>query len=1151
MLLIFVSAIVIFKMGQYSTKTYAASTKSIASSSSASQTSSQDDYNLSVDSSTSSSSIDSSSDPETENNTASIGNASSSEVTGGTASITSRASNSPSNTDTQSSSSSSKISSAGPVSSSVISPTNNSSASHSGSNNTAKTVKVTGVSIPGSVNLEAGTNESLTAAITPSNASDQTLTWYSDDSSIASVSDGTVYGIKEGSTKITVKTRDGGHTGSCIVTVTPSSASSGSSGGHSSPTTINATGVTLNKNSLSLYKGASESLTATVTPANSTNKNVSWASSNPNVAYVDSNGKVAGLSNGSAIITVKTASGGYTATCKVTVAVSVSGISLNKSSVTLIKGTTEKLTASVNSDATNKSILWSSNNSNVATVNDGTVIAVNAGTTTITASSADGNYKYHCMVTVIAPESEIALDKSAVMLMQGIQEKINTTVAVKDSGNQLVTWTSANSSVATVDDGNITAVSGGTTVVTAHYGSYSANCAVTVIDASTEISLDKNVLSMVKGDFAQLTANVAVKDSGSQTVTWSSDNSNIINVDSTGSLYAVSGGTAIVTAHYGPYIAQCKITVTAHDTGVNLNQSDLRLKRGGKYTLIPTIEPQDATNQSVTWSSSDQNIVTVDDQGNITAVGAGTATVTVTTADGGYSSSCTVTVDPIQYNVTAKYQNGYVDGTGTFDENSTVTITAVPYTGYHFVQWEDENGTVIGTDSAYTISTLTANKNLTAIFAIDQLTVTATAGTNGTVTGSGTYDYGSTVTLTATPDAHYHFTGWSDGVTTASRTITVTQNVNVTASFAIDQFTVTATAGTNGTVTGSGTYDYGSTVTLTATPDAHYHFTGWSDGVTTASRTITATQNVKVTANFAIDQFTVTATAGANGTVTGSGTYAYGSNVTLTAMPGTHYHFAGWSDGVTTTSRTITATQNVNVAASFAIDTFTVTATAVANGTVTGGGTYAYGSNVTLTAVPNTGYVFTSWSDGDTSSSKTVNVAGNINLAASFVVKYTIENLEPSGSFVSDGSFAFTAEYKNEVSCQSFRVAKIHFAVPVTLTEGQVFSTIKNFKASYVVAGGSAYRAVYFSWLDSNNSILGQGYLESQPNQNPFSTDFNYVATKSGVYSDLYLYICFNSYAESKNPNTVECSYQVQATIPAGSIYINGDQMTYAQITNG
>ena len=218
---------------------------------------------------------------------------------------------------------------------------------------------------------------------------------------------------------------------------------------------------------------------------------------------------------------------------------------------------------------------------------------------------------------------------------------------------------------------------------------------------------------------------------------------------------------------------------------------------------------------------------------------------------------------------------------------------------------------------------------------------------------------------------------------TAARTdANVMTDITVTANFVINSYTLTYMAGENGTVTGASpqTVDHGGSGTqVTAVPNVGYHFVSWSDGVLTASRTDSnVTADIGVTATFSITTFTLTYTAGANGTITGISPQTIvhgGSGTEVTAVPNAGYHFVSWSDGVLTASRTDTnVTADITVTASFAITSYTLTYTAGANGTITGISpqTVAHGGNGSLvTAVPNTGYHFVSWSDGVLTAART------------------------------------------------------------------------------------------------------------------------------------------------------------------------------------
>jgi hypothetical protein len=178
-----------------------------------------------------------------------------------------------------------------------------------------------------------------------------------------------------------------------------------------------------------------------------------------------------------------------------------------------------------------------------------------------------------------------------------------------------------------------------------------------------------------------------------------------------------------------------------------------------------------------------------------------------------------------------------------------------------------------------------------------------------------------------------------------------------------------------------------------AVPDAGYHFTVWSDGVFTATRTdAAATGDLTVTASFAPDAHTLTYTAEAHGTISGTSpqTVNDGADGTpVTAVPETGYHFVAWSDGGLTATRTdMHVTADFAVSASFAINEYTLTYTAGAHGTLNGASpqTVTYGASGTaVTAVPDAGYLFAKWSDSPTANPRTdTNVAGNVTVTAIF-----------------------------------------------------------------------------------------------------------------------------------------------------------------------
>jgi hypothetical protein len=360
----------------------------------------------------------------------------------------------------------------------------------------------------------------------------------------------------------------------------------------------------------------------------------------------------------------------------------------------------------------------------------------------------------------------------------------------------------------------------------------------------------------------------------------------------------------------------------------------------------------------------------------------------------------------VQYTLTyTAGANGAIDGASpqTVNRGGTASmVRAVPDDGYHFVSWNDGVTTPDRTDA-----NVTANLAVTAEFAINQYTLTYLAGENGSIDGAyvQTVDYGNDGSpVTAVPAEHYHFVSWSDGVATASRTDRrVMEDISITAAFAVDQYTLTYTAEEHGSIDGADTQtvDYGGDgSTVTAIPTDGYHFASWSDGVKTARRTDRkVTEDLEVAATFVINQYTLNYTAGNNGAISGPSpqTVTHGQDGSpVTAAPAEHYHFAGWSDGVTTAERTDRkVTGNIAVTANFAVDQYTLTYTAEKHGAIDGVWSQKvdYGGNGSpVTAIPSDGYHFASWSDGVETARRTDRkVSEDLEVAATFVInQYTL-----------------------------------------------------------------------------------------------------------------------------------------------------------------
>ena len=266
--------------------------------------------------------------------------------------------------------------------------------------------------------------------------------------------------------------------------------------------------------------------------------------------------------------------------------VEVESVSLNKSEMTLTEGESETLAATVTPEnAENKSIIWSSNNEAVATVDaNGTVIAKRAGTAVITATSTNGK-SAGCTVTVEKkqiPVTEVRLSESTVGIVEGSTYKLTATVLPENTtDSKNVSWSSNNEAVATVDaNGNVTAKRAGTAVITAtSTNGKTAGCTVTVSKKEipiTEISLDKSSATLTEGETTTLTATVLPENTTyGKSVKWSSSNVAVATVDLMGKVTAKRAGTAIITAtSENGKTASCTVTVNKKDTYTGLRDVD-------------------------------------------------------------------------------------------------------------------------------------------------------------------------------------------------------------------------------------------------------------------------------------------------------------------------------------------------------------------------------------------------------------------------------------------------------------------------------------------------------------------------------------------------------------------------------------------------
>jgi uncharacterized protein (TIGR02145 family) len=283
--------------------------------------------------------------------------------------------------------------------------------------------------------------------------------------------------------------------------------------------------------------------------------------------------------------------------------------------------------------------------------------------------------------------TDISLDKTTLTLTVGNDYTLKAMVLPKEATNKEITWTSSNQTVATVDDkGVVTALAKGTTTIIAIAGDKTATCALTVAAATvdvSDISLDKTSLPLVVGADETLVATVLPANATDKTVTWTSSATGIATV-SNGAVTAVAEGTATITAKAGDKTATCTVTVTVAVSDISLDKTTLTLIVGDTETLTATVVPDNATDKTITWTSSATGIATVSN-GAVTAVAEGTATITAKAGD--KTATCAVTISSIPESVVingVRWATRNVDAPGTFTKN--------PEDAGMFYQWNRKLG---------------------------------------------------------------------------------------------------------------------------------------------------------------------------------------------------------------------------------------------------------------------------------------------------------------------------------------------------------------------------------------------------------------------------------------------------------------------------
>ncbi|MBP3941335.1 MAG: Ig-like domain-containing protein, partial [Christensenellaceae bacterium] len=576
-----------------------------------------------------------------------------------------------------------------------------------------ESITVTGVSLDQTqATMSIGSSITLTASVLPEDAAKNTVTWKTTNEDALQLTVGenntcTVRAIAAGSAAVVVTTDEGGYTASCVITVDPD------------PVAVS--GITLSNANLALYVGQEYELTAEVLPEDATNKTHTWASSNEKVVTVeeDVNGgcTVTALAVGSATITATTEDGEFKASCVVTVedrGIIPAGI-VAVGTVTGEVNIREKATTSSTKldEVAAGAVLeikdtdpadgwyminWNGKDAYVSAdfvridkdgmkiIAEGTVtgsdVKLRRGPSTsydiLTLASKNSTIyiieentksgwhrvlyndmfgymssSYIKISETTAAVTGVSLDMAEKTLKVGESFTLTATILPENAVNKAVSWASSDSAAVKVENGKVTALKAGTATITVTTtdGGFTASCKVTVEEetvAVTSITLNETKKTLTVGESFTLTATVLPENATDKTIEWLTSNEDVAVVEN-GKVTALKAGSAMIKAATpdGKIYAVCDITVeekaAVKVTGVSLDVSEKTLTEGESFTLTAAVSPTDAENKAVSWASSDPDAAKVEN-GKVTALKEGTATITVTTEDGSFTASCKVIV---------------------------------------------------------------------------------------------------------------------------------------------------------------------------------------------------------------------------------------------------------------------------------------------------------------------------------------------------------------------------------------------------------------------------------------------------------------------------------------------------------------------------
>lgn len=488
----------------------------------------------------------------------------------------------------------------------------------------------------------------LSASLVPQKVRNGTILYSSSNPKVATVNEmtGFITALSNGTTTITATLKnDKNIKAECNVIV--------------SDNDVTIKKIELNTKSINIDIGGTYPITYKLTPRNATLHSIEYYSSDESVVKVDSSGKVEGIKEGRAIVTVSDKITGIKATLNVNVssktAANPKSISASPKLISLNIGGSRRIDVQLTPSGANNKITWRSLNSDVATVSsDGLVVGKSEGSTKIVATTVNGLDAYVDVDVIenVINVNSLEVNPTSMELSVGDKKEFSYTIYPENATNQGVMIFSSDDEIVSIRDNNIIGIKEGNAIVTIKTvdGNYSKTISVTVkgsknIVSETGLTVNPTTINLSVGGTYEAKAKITPNNATYQDVTWTSNNPNVATVDS-GLIVGVGRGkTEIIVTTMNKKLTK-KIVVNVVDveiTNITLDKTNEVIDVGDTLSLVKTITPNNASNQNVSWDSSNTNVATVDSNGIVTGKSEGKTTITVRT-NNGKVASCMIEV---------------------------------------------------------------------------------------------------------------------------------------------------------------------------------------------------------------------------------------------------------------------------------------------------------------------------------------------------------------------------------------------------------------------------------------------------------------------------------------------------------------------------